>query len=388
MIRPSERLNRLPAYAFAKLGRRIAELNAEGKDVIRMDMGSPDLPPPPAVIEALYRSAQDPTHHGYPGFFGTPSFRQAIATYYKRRFQVELDPNTEILPLIGSKEGIVNFHLAYVDPGDIVLVPDPGYPSYEQGTHLASGEVYPVPLYRENGWLPDLDAIPEQIAQKAKIFWLNYPNNPTGATADLDFFARVVEFAHRYNILICHDNPYCDVVFDGYVAPSILQVEGAKEVAVEFNSFSKSYNMAGWRVAMVVGNAEVIANLGQIKTNIDSGIFRGIQDAATVALLETDESWLVERNRIYQERRDIVLGALAEIGIQADRPRAGLYVWASVPDGVETTAFATRLLEEAGVSVAPGTMYGKQGEGYVRFSLGQDTDRIREAMERIKKLSW
>ena len=381
-MKPANRIVNLPPYPFARLGRRIAEFKAQGMDVIRLDIGSPDLPPPQPIINALCRSAHDPHHHGYAGYYGIPALRQAMAAYYQRRFGVTLDPDNEVVPLIGSKEGIVNIALAYLDPGDVALVPDPGYAPYTMGTYLASGRVETFPLLAERNYLPDLDAIPADLADRAKLIWLNYPNNPTGATATLEFFAEVVAFAREHDLLICHDAPYCDLTYDGYVAPSILQVEGAREVAIEFNSLSKMYNMAGWRVGMAVGNQQALEGLARVKTNIDSGIFRAIQDAAVEALTG-DQSWLPERNAIYQERRDIILAGLAAVGIHARKPEASLYVWAPVPEGYTSDDFATRLLEEKGVSVAPGTVFGAHGEGYMRVSLGADTERIREAMERL-----
>jgi LL-diaminopimelate aminotransferase len=385
-MKVADRIDSLPPYVFAKLGNRIRELMAAGKDVIRLDIGSPDLPPPDSLIEVMYASARNAGHHGYAGYYGTPELRKAVATYYQQRFGVTLDPAKEVLSLIGSKEGIANVALAFVDPGQYVLVPDPGYPTYTMGTLLAGGVPYRVPLLADNGFLPDLASIPEEIAGGAKILWLNYPNNPTGATAPLSFFEEAVAFAHRYGLLICHDNPYCDVTFEGYVAPSLLQVEGAKEVSVEFNSLSKTYNMAGWRVGMAMGSATAIEALGRTKTNIDSGIFRPIQDTAVVALTG-DQSWLVERNEIYRQRRDLILEALAEMGAQAGKPRASLYIWANTPPGVGSVELADRLLEDAGVSVAPGTVFGPRGEGWFRISLGMDTERIREAMERIRQLN-
>jgi len=381
-MRPANRIVNLPPYPFARLGRRIAEFKAQGMDVIRLDIGSPDLPPPQPIINALCRSAHDPHHHGYAGYYGIPALRQAMAAYYQRRFGVTLDPDNEVVPLIGSKEGIVNIALAYLDPGDLALVPDPGYAPYTMGAYLASGRVETFPLLAERNYLPDLDAIPADLADRAKLIWLNYPNNPTGATATLEFFAEVVAFAHEHDLLICHDAPYCELTYDGYVAPSIFQVEGAREVAIEFNSLSKMYNMAGWRVGMAVGNQQALEGLARVKTNIDSGIFRAIQDAAVEALTG-DQSWLPERNAIYQERRDIILAGLAAVGIHARKPEASLYVWAPVPEGYTSDGFATRLLEEKGVSVAPGTVFGAHGEGYMRVSLGAATERIREAMERL-----
>ena len=379
----SERVVDLPPYPFAALGRRLRELAAEGTDVIRLDVGSPDLPPPDFINESLVQSVGNPSHHGYGGYFGTPALRSAIATYYEQRFDVELDVQSELCPLIGSKEGIANAALAFVDPGDIVLVPDPGYPTYTMGAVLAGGSTVRVPLSPENGWLPDLQAIPKDAARAARLFWLNYPNNPTGAVAPIEFFEQVVAFAKEYDILICHDNPYCDVTFGDYRAPSILQVPGAKDVALEFNSLSKTYNMAGWRVGMAVGNATAVEALARTKTQIDSGIFRPIQDAAVTALTG-DQSWLVERNGVYLERRDVIFAALKEVGIRASEPTASLYIWAQTPEGITSEDFATGLREATGVSITPGSYFGEQGEGYMRISLGRDTDRIREAMDRLR----
>lgn len=383
----ADRVQNLPAHFFARLGRQIQGLQAEGRDVVRLDIGSPDLPPPDFIIEAMYRSAQDHAHHGYGGFYGIPTLRRAMAGYYERRFGVSLDPERQVAPLIGSKEGIANVALAFVDPGEVVLVPDPGYPTYGLGTLLAGGVPYRVPLLAENAYLPDLELIPAEVAQAAQILWLNYPNNPIGATAPLEFFERAVAFAQRYELLICHDNPYCDLTFDGYVAPSILQVAGATNVAVEFNSLSKTYNMAGWRVGMAVGNAIAVEALARTKTNIDSGIFRPIQDAA-VAALTGDQAWLKDRNEIYRERRDMVLATCQRLGLQAEKPVAAMYVWAETPAGYSSEDLAMRLLTEAGVSVTPGTAFGPHGEGYLRISLGADTERLREAMQRLEQLSF
>lgn len=386
-VNVAARIDNLPPYVFAQLGKRIRELAAQGRDVIRLDIGSPDLPPPDFIVDEMYRSAQDPSHHGYGGFYGIPALRQAMAAYYQRRFGVSLDPETEVACLIGSKEGIANIALAFVDPGQVVLVPDPGYPTYSLGTLLAGGVPVRMPLLQENGFLPDLEAIPSDAVQAAKILWLGYPNNPTGATAPLEFFERVVAFARRHDLLVCHDNPYCDVTFDGYAAPSLLQVPGAGEVALEFNSLSKSYNMAGWRVGMAVGNSTAVEALARTKTNIDSGIFRPIQDAAILALTG-DQSWLEERNAIYRQRRDLILATLQDVGLKAGKPVASLYIWAEVPSGYTSTGFATRLLDEMGVSVTPGSAFGPHGEGYVRISLGMDTNRIREAMARLKAFKY
>ena len=380
----AQRVVNLPPYIFAGLEKRISQMISEGRDVIRLDIGSPDQPPSPEIVEALYQSAQDPTHHGYAGYFGTPQLRRAISDYYLRRFNVELDVKTQVLPLLGSKEGIFNLAWAYVDPGDVALVPDPGYPTYTAGANLSGGEIYYFPLEEKLGWLPDLEAIPSEVLRRAKLMWLNYPNNPTTAIAPIEFLERALAFARKNDILLAHDNPYCDVCFDGYVPPSLMQVPGAKEVAVEFNSTSKTYNMGGWRVGMAVGNPQAINALSRLKTSIDSGIFRAVQDAAVEALTGNQE-WLSERNEVYTLRRDIVINARPGTGMTADKPKSTMYVWVKLPAGVTGADYADRLLDQANVSVTPGIAFGPQSEGYVRISLGQKTERIQEAMERIKR---
>ncbi len=381
---PTQRLASIPAYPFAVLGKRIAELNKAGRDVIRLDMGSPDLPPPPRVVEALAESTRNASNHGYAAFNGTPALRGAFAGYYRRRFGVDLDPATQVLPLIGSKEGIANLALAWLDPGDIALVPDPAYPVYEMGAILAGASSHAVRLVAERGFMPDLDSIPQRVLDKARLLWINYPNNPTGAVATLEGLERIVAFCRQHHLLLCSDNPYADVTFDDFQAPSVLQIDGAVDVAVEFNSLSKLYNMAGWRVGVCVGNTQVIDALGCVKSNIDSGIFRSIQDAATVALNEIDDDWIRERNAIYQRRRDLVLEALPHIGLGADPPRAALYVWARVLDG-DDAAYAEAALEEAFVSVTPGRVYGRSGEGYIRISLVTNEERLGTALDRLIK---
>jgi len=378
----ARRLNQVPVYPFAALGARIRALRAEGRDIIRLDIGSPDMPPAAFIVESLRRSAANSGHHGYAGYLGTPELRRAIVRYYGTRFGVSLETKSEVLPLLGSKEGIVNMAQAWLDAGDLALVPDPGYPSYHMGTLMAGANTYAMPLLAKNGFLPDLDSIPGDIAERARLMWLNYPNNPTGATAPMSFLEDAVEFALRHDVLICHDAPYCEICFGAYRAPSLLEVPGAKDVVVEFNSLSKSHNMAGWRVGMAVGNATVIAALLQVKSNVDSGIFRPVQDAA-VAALEGDQGWIQERNEIYGQRLDLILAALAEIGIRAERPQASLYIWAETPDAYDSASFADLLLVQAGVSVTPGTVFGEHGEGYFRISLGQDTRRIEQALDRL-----
>lgn len=381
----AERVKNLPPYVFAVAQRRIGALKAQGVDVIDLGIGSPDLAPPQFILDELYRSASKPNNHGYAGYYGAPSLRKAIAGYYQRRFGVDLNPETEVRPLIGSKEGLANMAFAFVDPGDIVLASDPGYPTYRMGAQMAGGRSYDMPIVEENDYLVELDRIPSDVAHRATLMWLDYPNNPTGAVAPREFLARAVDFAREHDIVICYDNPYCDLTYDGYVAPSILEIPGAKDVAVEFNSLSKTYNMAGWRIGMAVGNARAIQALSVIKTNIDSGIFLPIQEAATVAL-NGDQSWIAERNAIYQRRRDIVMGWLPKIGLSARPPKGALYVWAKLPEGTDCEAWATEMFEKAGVWLTPGTAYGECGKGYLRISLCTPEERLAEAGERLSNV--
>jgi LL-diaminopimelate aminotransferase len=372
----------LPPYVFASVEKLIAAERAKGVDVINLGIGSPDLAPPRFIIDALCASASRPDTHGYAGYYGIPALLQAMADYYRRRFGVELDPQSEIRPLLGSKEGLANSGLAFVDPGDLVLVPDPGYPTYSMGALLAGGSSYPMPLLEEHDFLVDFAAIPAEMADKAKVMWLNYPNNPTGAAAPREFLERAVDFAQAHGLLICFDNPYCDLTFDGYVAPSILEVPGAKEVALEFNSLSKTYNMAGWRIGMAVGNARAVDALTTVKTHIDSGIFRPIQDAAVVAL-SGDQGWLRERNLIYQRRRDIIMSWLPQLGMSARLPKGALYIWAKAPEGEDCTEFCMRILQTKGVWMTPGAAYGDHGDGYIRLSLCVSEERLKQVGERL-----
>ncbi|MCS7251875.1 MAG: aminotransferase class I/II-fold pyridoxal phosphate-dependent enzyme [Anaerolineae bacterium] len=382
-LAPSARMQRLKPYPFAALERRIGELQAQGRDIIRLDIGSPDMAPPPFILEAMEKSARDPHAHGYAGYRGIPALRQAVARFYARRFGVELDPDREVLILIGSKEGIFNLGMAYLGPGDIALVPSPGYPTYTDGALAAGADIFYMPLRPERGWFPDFSEIPSEILARAKILWLNYPNNPTTACPTPEFLAEAVAFARQHGLLLAYDNPYADVAFDGYRAPSVLSVPGAKEVAVEFYSLSKSHNMAGWRVGMLVGNAEVVGTVAQLKSNIDSGHFRPIQEAAAVALTHDDE-WMEARNAEYARRRDVVVESLRAAGLTAERPHATIYVWARLPSDWGSMDYAARLLEQTGVSVAPGAMFGEAGEGYIRISLVQSVPRLEEAMRRIQ----
>ncbi len=384
-MRTAKRIKNLPPYLFVEISRKIAEKRAQGEDVINLGIGDPDIPTPSHVIERLCQAAQDPQNHRYPESEGLPEFRNNIAQWYKGRFGVTLDPDREVLPLIGAKDGIGHIALCFIDPGDIALVPDPGYPVYSIGTMFAGGSSYYMPLIEENDFLPDLDSIPADIARKAKVLWINYPNNPTAAVAELEYFERVVAFANKYDIAVCHDGPYTEVAFDGYRPVSFLEVAGAKDVGVEIHSLSKSYNMTGWRVGMAVGNAGIIDALRRVKSNLDSGIPQAIQYAAMEALTGSQDC-VTEHNEIYQRRRDRLLQTLNQIGLKAKPPRASLYIWARVPDGYNSIEFATTLLDEAGVVVTPGVSYGKHGEGYIRLSLTIPDERLEEAMVRL--MAW
>ncbi len=384
-MRPAKRLDNVPMYVFAAHAARLRKLASEGLDIIRLDIGEPDAPPPAFIIDELCRTAHDPKKHGYAGYGGTPELKNAIADYYQRRFGVTLDPGPETLPLLGSKEGLANIALAWLDPGDIALVPDPGYPTYQMGAKLAGADVHFMTLEQRLGWLPDLRAIPVGVAERSRLMWISYPNNPTGAIAPMSFYEEAVDFCRRYDILLCSDLPYADVCFDGYVAPSVLAVPGSKDVTLEFNSLSKSHHMAGWRTGMAVGNAVAVKALLQTKSNIDSGIFRPIQDAATAAL-NGDDSWMVARNVEYQQRRDMILETIRAIGMEADTPKASLYVWALPPKGYGSIEFADKVLLETGVSFTPGDAYGPSGQGYIRISMGTETKKIAEAMARVRGL--
>jgi len=384
-MRVAKRIDRLPRYLFVEINEKIAEKRAEGVDVINFAIGDPDLPTPSHIIEYMCEAAHNPANHRYPETAGLPQLREAIAGWYQRRFSVALNPNREILPLIGSKEGIGHIAFVFIEPGDIALVPDPGYPVYARGTLLAGGEPYFMTLRAENDFLPDFENIPKDIARRAKLMWLNYPNNPTGATAELDFFEKAVYFARQHSLAICHDAAYTEVAFDGYKPPSFMQAAGAKEVGVEFHSLSKTYHMTGWRIGMVVGNAEMINALSRVKSNLDSGIPQAIQHAAIKALNSSQEH-ILEHNTILQRRRDKLMQAINQIGLRARVPKATFYIWASVPQGYTSTDFADKLLNEAGVAVTPGIGYGNEGEGYIRFSLTLPDDRLEQGIERL--LSW
>jgi len=383
-ITPAQRVSTIKPYFFADLDKTIAKLRRTGMDIIRLDMGSPDLPPEDFIIEALVKAARRPDMHGYGESGGSASLRIAISQYYKKRFDLDLDPEKEILGLIGSKEGIFNLSQVLINPGDLVLLPDPRYPVYCVGAQVAQAETYDMPLIAENDYLPDLDKIPNDIADRAKLMWLNYPNNPTGAVAPYSFFEEAVDFARAHEIVIAHDAPYIDVCFDNYQAPSILQVPGAKDVAIEFNSFSKTYNMAGWRVGIAAGHPDLIRLLQIYKSQLDSSHFKPIMIAAETALLG-EQSWITGRNMIYQRRRDITVETLKTLGFTLEIPKASLYVWAKLPETwQDSIEFCNILLHETGVSVTPGVVYGESGAGYIRVSLVTPLERLEEAMKRVK----
>jgi len=381
-MRLAKRIEKLPPYLFAEISRKIAEKRAQGVDVVSFAVGDPDMPTPSHVIDALCQAASDPANHRYPETDGLPDLRRAIARWYERRFDVSLDPDREVLPLIGSKEGIGHIALCFIDPGDLALVPDPGYPVYSVGTMFAGGDCYFMPLTEENDFLPDLEAIPEAVARRAKLMWISYPNNPTGAVAELDFFEQVARFAKQHDIAVCHDAPYTEVAFDGYRPVSFLQAAGAREVGVEFHSFSKSYNMTGWRIGMVVGNATMVDALMRVKSNLDSGIPQAIQRMA-IAALEGPQDCIAEHNAVYQRRRDRLVAALTRMGLRVRPPKASLYLWARLPEGRTSLEFASRLLDDIGVVVTPGIGYGPHGEGYVRLSLTIPDERLEEGLQRL-----
>jgi LL-diaminopimelate aminotransferase len=367
-MKVARRIENLQPYLFVEINKKIAEKRAKGEEIVSFAVGDPDIPTPPHIIEGLCKAAQDPANHRYPESEGLPELRRAMADWYQRRFNVALDPATEVLPLIGSKEGIAHIAFCFIDPGDVALVPDPGYPVYAFGTQMAGGRPYYLSLKAENGFLPDFRGIKDFILEKTRLLWINYPNNPTGAVAGLDFFNRVVEFAKKYNILVCHDGPYTEVSYDGYQPPSLLQAEGAKDTGIEFHSLSKSYNMTGWRIGMVVGNATAVGALKTFKSNLDSGIPQAIQQMA-IAALNGPQNSIAEHNAVYQRRRDLICEVLTNIGLQVTVPKASLYIWAKVPEGYNSVDFTTDLLDQMGVAVTAGLGYGRSGEGYVRLSL-------------------
>ncbi|OPX40990.1 MAG: LL-diaminopimelate aminotransferase [Desulfobacteraceae bacterium 4484_190.3] len=383
----AERLKQLPPYLFKEIDRKKREVMARGVDIIDLGVGDPDIPTPPHIIDALKKAADDPANHRYPSYSGMPAFRETVAEWYGKRFGVTLDPATEVITLIGSKEGIAHFPLAFINAGDIALVPSPAYPVYRIATLFAGGEPYTMPLLKENDFLPDLNVIPSDVADRARILVINYPNNPTSATADEEFFSRVVAFARKHGIIVCHDAAYTEMAFDGYSPPSFLEVDGAKEIGLEFHSLSKTYNMTGWRVGFAAGNREGIEGLGAIKSNIDSGVFQAVQ-LAGIKALRGDQSCVREMASTYQARRDLMISGLKDMGFEVDPPKATFYLWIQVPEGYSSASFATRLLEEAGLVVTPGNGFGEPGEGYFRIALTQTMDRLSETLERLKKMSF
>jgi LL-diaminopimelate aminotransferase len=380
----SERLQRIGAYLFADLDRKQEALRAKGVDVINLGVGDPDLPTPAHIISALEEGARDPRTHQYPPYYGTKEFRQAAAAWFANRFGVELDAQRQVLALIGSKEGLAHLPWAILNPGEIALVPDPGYPVYRSATIMADGEPVAMPLAAERGFLPDFDAIPADVLRRARLLFLNYPNNPTGAVADLAFFARAVAFARRHDLLLVHDNSYSEIAYDGYRPPSILQVDGALDVAIELHSLSKTFNMTGWRIGFAAGRPEAIDALGTVKTNVDSGVFRAVQQAGIAALSGPQEVVGPTLKR-YQARRDRLVEALRSVGWRPPTPRATLYVWMPTPDGQSSVAFAADVLDRTGVVITPGVGYGSSGEGYVRLSLTTPDERLDEALARIRR---
>ena len=386
-IEYATRIKTLPPYLFAAIDKMKQEALARGVNIINLGIGDPDLPTPAAIIESLALAAKDPKHHQYPSYEGMLSFRQAVADWYKRRFNVTLDAGHEVLSLIGSKEGIGHVHLAFVDPGDIVLVPSPGYPVYPVGTSFAGGITHIMPLTKANGFLPDLNAIPKDVAKKAKLMWLNSPNNPTSVIMTRDYFKRVVAFAQENQVIICHDAAYSEIYYDGKRPASFLEVDGAKDVGVEFHSLSKTYNMTGWRIGFVVGNRDVLTGLGKVKSNLDSGVFEAVQ-AAGITALGLDDSVTDGLRKIYQERRDTLVPGLKKLGLDVDPPPAAFYIWVTVPKGYTSTSFTAHLLEKAGIVTTPGNGFGGPGEGYIRMTVCTTKERLAEAVERISKVGF
>jgi LL-diaminopimelate aminotransferase len=383
----AKRVQKLPAYLFAQISKKVAQKRGEGVDVISFGIGDPDLPTPPHILNALIEAARDPANHRYPETEGLAELRQSIAGWYERRFGLSFDPNKEVVPLIGSKEGIGHMPLCLIDPGDLALTPNPGYPVYSVSVELCGGTNYELPLREDHGFLPDLAAVPPEVADRAKVLWLNYPNNPTAAVADLDFFERAVSFAKKHDIVIVHDMAYSEVAYDEFVPPSFLEAKGARDVCIEMNSLSKSYNMTGWRIGMAVGNPTLVDALTRVKTNLDSGIPQAIQRMA-IAAFEGPQDCIQEHNKIYQRRRDKVVAGLREIGLRVTPPKASLYIWAGLPGGITSADFAERLLDQTGVVVTPGNGYGTNGEGYVRLSITVPDERLDEGIQRLREFRW
>ncbi|MFO7783545.1 MAG: LL-diaminopimelate aminotransferase [Desulfatiglandales bacterium] len=381
----ADRLKKLPPYLFKEIDRKKAEVKARGVDIIDLGVGDPDLPTPPHIIEALKSGAEDPANHRYPSYSGMNTFKDVVADWYERRFNVSLDPAAEVVSLIGSKEGLAHLPLAFVNPGDVALVPTPAYPVYSTATLFAGGEPVYMPLFKENGFLPDLESIPEDTAARARLLFINYPNNPTAAVAEVPFFDRVAAYAREHDIIVCHDAAYTEMAFDGFRPPSFLQAEGAREVGIEFHSLSKTYNMTGWRIGFAVGNREVVEGLGVVKSNVDSGVFQAVQMAGIEAL-RGDQTCVEDMMRVYAERRDVMVAGLREAGFHVEPCRATFYLWVRVPEGWTSAGITARFLE-SGVVVTPGNGFGEPGEGYFRIALTQTRDRMEEAVDRIKAVS-
>ena len=384
-MRSAKRIEKLPPYLFAEIDRKVAEAKARGADIISFGVGDPHLPTPKHVIDALAGAATDAATHRYPSYTGMPEFRSSIADWYQRRFGVTLDPDTQVLPLVGSKEGIFHLPVAFVDPGDVALIPDPGYPVYETGTILAHGEPVMMPLTADNDFVPDLTALSHETLDKARVMWLNYPSNPTAACVDIGFFERAVAFCKNNDILVAHDAAYTEITYDGYVAPSVLQAPGALDCAIEFHSLSKTYNMTGWRIGWVAGSGEAIEAMKRLKTNIDSGIFDAVQRAG-IAAIEGPQDDLLATIETYRHRRDLLCDGLKSMGIVVEPPKGSIYLWVPVPEGHDSGSFTTFLLDEVDIVVAPGTGYGPSGEGFIRFSLTIADERLEEGVERLRKI--
>ena len=378
------RLASLPPYLFVEIDRKKRAALARGADIINLGVGDPDLPTPNHIVQALVAAVNDPANHHYPESEGLLSFRQACCKWYEERFGVHLDPERECISLIGAKDGLGHLPLAFVEPGDFVLVPDPAYPVYNAATVFAGGRPYPMPLLRENGFLPDLDSIPDDVAGRARLMYLNYPNNPTGAVATREFCEKVVEFANKWDIIVAYDNTYSEIAFDGYRPVSLLEIPGAKDVAIEFHSLSKTFAMTGWRIGMAVGNPGIVDALRRVKSNLDSGVFQAVQRAAVVALTHNPLDVAARHSQIYQERRDLLVNGLRSIGISVDMPSATFYVWPRVPDGFSSAEFVGMLIDEAGIVCTPGNGFGPHGEGFVRMALTAPVERLQQAINRMK----
>ncbi len=381
----ANRIKDLPPYLFASIDKMKQEAIRKGVDIINLGVGDPDLPTPPNIVKRLQAAAEDGRNHQYPSYEGLLTFRQAVARWYQKRFGVTLDPASEVLTLIGSKEGIGHFPLAFINPGDVVLIPSPGYPVYHAGTLFAGGRSYFMPLLKENNFLPDLSRIPKGVLKKAKVIFINYPNNPTSATADRSFFEEVVAFAKRHRLMVCHDAAYSEIFFDGQRPPSFLEVKGAKEVGIEFHSLSKTFNMTGWRIGFAVGNPNILAGLGKVKSNLDSGVFQAVQEAGIEAL-GRDDRFLEEIRKTYQERRDLLVPGLKRLGLKVDLPKAAFYVWVAVPRRYNSAKFTALLLSKAGIVTTPGNGFGDSGEGYIRMTLTVKKERLAEALQRLEQV--